>query len=918
MSVSPSNPADGVAPAAGGAPSVPSSSPTASPAPADGLPEIGQTWRGLFHVRKVLPEIGGDRAWGAMHTETMEEVVLRLRLPAAGDDRAGVWEKLESISDKSLLRAHGSYAVGAGRIEVQSVPAGKALSAWRDRSEADAALIERVVQALAAALGALHDRGLVHLAVRPDTVFVNEEHGALQFTLGGLEHVRPFAAPGTVAVDPFYAPPEAVGVAEPPAGPGLCAWDWWSLGRVLQELILGQHVVNLRWQSAGSRMTAELAARAEELLKETDPAGPRAGAVEAMPALDKRVAGLLRGLLTSVRDARWGAGQVGRWLNREAVKDGYHRLRHEPLFRWREHTVTVAEAAELLRREENWREGIDQIWGKTQPDTLARFIAESPAHRTLHQRVEACLQLADGAGLKSLPPAAVREALAAVALMKIAGTDFMLRGHRPDAAGLAAIFGGESGADGDRAALLPALAARPVLGLIEEDDPEAARTLAGLAQILAAAEAVVRRNGWLTEADAAGRTRLVQAALRPVEVLRETNETLHTQFACSSDPAMEKLFRAPQPSHTELVVLDWAAADAPRFGFLTPSEWAAGELEQLRARGLDLARAGLWLRLGRALTGGFWFFARGPQFAVAWAVVALVIALVWPGVPGLGAALALVALAVVIRLAGAAALGGTLRRWIPEGVSWKFHDGVARCRLEAQALARGRPLADLEQARNAINADIAKLPALRSPALPVPPPPGFGGLRAAGVAGWLLVAGVVMAAGWRLTTRPPTWETFRYAWGAGASEERAATMASAETRRSSDGSDGAAAARNRPDETPAREVRREPARSSVKTSWPYKPTEFAAVYRSPPSVEADAAQRNFAAALGARLVAGYKPETIRTFILLRVPTPEKCGVMIYDGRRRAVIDRQVYLLESEPAPRSWIDLAGRHGVYLTE
>jgi hypothetical protein len=40
--------------------------------------------------------------------------------------------------------------------------------------------------------------------------------------------------------------------------------------------------------------------------------------------------------------------------------------------------------------------------------------------------------------------------------------------------------------------------------------------------------------------------------------------------------------------------------------------------------------------------------------------------------------------------------------------------------------------------------------------------------------------------------------------------------------------------------------------------------------------------------------------------------------MIYDGRRRAVIDRQVYLLESEPAPRSWIDLAGRHGVYLTE
>jgi hypothetical protein len=877
---------------------------------------VGGTWQGIYRVRKILPEIRGARVWGAMHTDTMEEVSLRLVPSTPGNPRPEAWKKLETIMEPHLVRAQADYAVGAMRIEVEAVAPGKPLPAWRDRSEADVELIERVVRSVAAALSALHERGLVHLDVRPETIFVHEEHDALHFTLGGLDAVTSFDRSGPVPMnaDPFYAPPEAAGLSEHAPGSGLCAWDWWSLGRVLQELILGQHVVNLRWQSAGSRMTPELATRAENLLKEIDPAGPRAGAVEAMPVFDKRITVLLRGLLTSVRDARWGGEQVARWLNRETVKESYHLLRNEPLFHWRDQACTVAAAAELLRGPEHWAEGIEHIWGR-QPGTLARFIGDSPAHRPWQKRRQEVLGLAESAALKSLAAPAVREALAAVALMQIAGTDFRLRGHRIDAAGLAAVFGAD-GDDFDGVALLQALTAHSVLAQIEEADPEAARLLAGLVQIAAAAESIARRNGWLSTPDGADRTALVRGALQTMEALRESNQMLHTQFACSSDPAMEKIFQSNQPSHAERVVLAWAAASAPRFGFLTPAEWAARELGQMRARGLEFARTALWLRLGRALSTGPWIFARGPQLAAAWIVVAMVIMIVWPGPAGLTAAIGLAALATGIRLAGAAALRGTLRSWLPEGTSWKFNDGAAGCRAEAQRRGHGRTLTSLEQARDAINADIAKLPALRPPPEPVPSPPGFAGIRAAGLAGWLLAGGALVAAGWHAKTQPPSWSAFRYAWSPGGSDNSGAAIAADAQRPAGRTTSAVAISTGDSAGMTANEVRR--AAPAAKESWPYRPSALAGVYRHPATVAADSGQLGLATALAKKIVSPYKRETIATLIILRVPTAEKCGVMIYDGRRQTFVDHRVYLLDSEPAQRAWIEVGGRRGVYLGE
>jgi serine/threonine protein kinase len=242
--------------------------------------------------------------------------------------RAAVWKQLQTLDLSHLQRAKEAFVVGAWRVEVCGETEGVPLDVWRREKPAlEDAVVETIVRQLTEAIGVLQASGLVHLGICPGAIFISEPQGKVHCTLGGLEVVTAFekTLPIAVTSDPLYAPPEAVLLDAHDPGPSLCAWDWWSLGRVVQELILGHPVLDDLPGASATETPAERIARAEKLLLEKD-GGMRAGAVEAMPPLKERMDLLLRGLLSSALEVRWGMAAMDSW-GKAVAREG--KLRHQ-------------------------------------------------------------------------------------------------------------------------------------------------------------------------------------------------------------------------------------------------------------------------------------------------------------------------------------------------------------------------------------------------------------------------------------------------------------------------------------------------------------------------------------------------------------------------------------------------------------
>src|SRR5205085_2911323 len=97
--------------------------------------------------------------------------------------------------------------------------------------------IQLLVRQLAATLGALHAQGVVHLNICPATIYIDDSGAEPVYILGGLHEATLYTQPEITPADvnPLYAPPEAAEQLGRLAGTRLCAWDWWSTGRVVQE-----------------------------------------------------------------------------------------------------------------------------------------------------------------------------------------------------------------------------------------------------------------------------------------------------------------------------------------------------------------------------------------------------------------------------------------------------------------------------------------------------------------------------------------------------------------------------------------------------------------------------------------------------------------------------------------------------------
>jgi hypothetical protein len=865
----------------------------ASTEPALQLPSVGQLWQRTYQIDAVRPPPDGAlHAWTAHRTDTDEPLEI-VAYHDSAPPRAQIWESLRTQQLASLQQAQAAHTCQGMRIEIYAAPPPVSLRTWRRaQSQITPTQLHTLVRAIAEAIHRLHQLGIVHLNISPDTIHLTDHNGDIHPVLAGLTRTTLFQQDQLIPIEPspFYAPPEAAGLTRHQPGHPLCAWDWWSLGRVVQECLLGKHIIGVMLNRDVDFARPEFRSAAENLLLEQDRSICRAGGLELMPVQTDQTQSLLRGLLASARDGRWCYDDIAAWLRGETVRDHYQTRRRERLFRYRNRAYTAAEAADALRTAANWPHLTEHVYEPQKPDTLANFIHDTPGLQEIQQRWSATLALANDESLQQFPQPLVREVVASLALLELAGNRFIWRGHTFDATWLNEWLGRE---DFDLA-LLTLLAAPVITCKIKLLDTPAGLLLEKTHHLANEALALCRAGHWIhpTE-EASAIPKLWKLALQPVTALQQNRATLHERFALSTQPAMEQIFHNNHPSLPELIVLAWIERHLERAGFVTHELWAQQQYEQLSNQGRRLATFLFWMRLEKALRAGPCLFANPRWMLPCWAILTLALSLTHPGPFGLAVATVPLIAILVLRLATSALIRKQASLYSPQSTPWRWYHTTARCAAEHAELADKNLRTALNELHQ-INTKIDLIPHLAPPPAPVSTPPRMVNLWAAALASWGLLAAVIAFTGWRLHIHLPTFDEIKLAWSPPETQPE-------DPKRTSIG--------QAPIDEPARDV---------KVSWPFR----APLSLPAPELQSvqPATTEQMAEALraGLRRVAQYKPETITTRIAIPIETTSGSALILFDGAQGKLIGKNTYSLSYRPAHRSWILLDNQPALVLAE
>ncbi len=875
-----------------------------SPAAADGKPtlSIGQRL-GNYSILRCLDAAQGR--WIACEVSSLEEVQLHARaVTAATERRRATWEKLQQFSEGPFVRAIEAFEEDGVRYELTALPAGSNLHEWMSCHQLSLPMLESLVQQIGSALHNLHEAGLVLLRLRPDAVYICEdEHTDLRVVLSDLTEAALFAPPGLVpvAVNPYYAPPEAAGLSEHAAADTLCAWDWWELGRLLQEIVHGRHIYGLIFERDVAERPAILEPRAEALLLERDQTSVRAGAVELLPeTVGPRTRRLLRGLLASSRDGRWRWLQLQHWLRNEPPPpaDRYDLPRHARLFFWRGQAMTLAEASDYFSQRENFADGVEQLF----PDpanraALSYFLADTPQYRGDHARLAQLLAWIDMTPWQDCPLEIRREIVAGLVWLIFAEDTPQRRltvlGWRIDPAGLKALLA-ELPAE-TAIAVVRALCASPCLQLLKPLDATAARALESLAGSGFEAVALAHTRSWIAAVDYEAEAGLLRTSLDADKVLQAAAQAVTSTYATCRDEMLAALLANKAPGRAEQIVLVFTRDRAGQYGYVTHLEWHQERHRDLKQRIDRLAAALFWRRLAPLLCSS-------PALCGTWPVAALI----WL----LPATLAVVAgrWSWGILLISAGGLGHrwaageirrNLHRHLPQSPPWTGRDGVRRCQREVAALLgeeTSRSVAEIAAELARLTAEIVAVPL--NPRPPRPEAPArFRALWLGSLSGTCLpfltclaiITGVqplVSDNNTPLDRASPT--SARHALVKTVSSDGRTELYEIED----DGFGG---------------KRRGPLRA-----WPLPPNgvhRSFAVTSQRPTTPAEAAQ----ALVSAELLLDPYPRN-GLDVLLAVPVsdgdPNRIGIVIYEPKSRELGDPNTYYLAEPPAGAAWYNLAG--------
>jgi hypothetical protein len=854
---------------------------------------VGRRWRS-FQITQAH-----GSGFLATDATAMEDVVLHAR--PIGDDtpaRREVWTRLLALPADGLVPVRDAHEENGWRYEVSAVPEGQPLREWMAAHQMGLPEIETFVRQLAAQLEVLHQQGIVHLRIQPSAIFVNDDGHGLHVRLGGFESATLHTQDDLVVapVNPYYAPPEAAGLFKHKPGPGLCAWDWWSLGRIVQEIVHGSHVFGLLFERDVSAEPPELRARAEAVLLDRDPSGVKPGAVELLPdSASPRVRMLLRGLLASSRDGRWQGDQVLHWVQREAAPDRYDLPRDARLFWWRRRAFTVPEAAEFFLQPDYAFDGVKQFFPATNGEpTLREFLGDVPTLRAEHERVEQILGYVESFAWQKYPLNARRAAVAGLAWRTLAPNSprgLTVQRWKIEPAGLQEMFADAPA--GEALGLARVLATGAYRRAVEAVDATAGRTLALLAETGFEAAQQAAAASWIGADDEVNHARLLWFAFESDKDLGARRDRLRNTYATAQDPALAALLAKEAPTRIELVVLAFTGERPRDFGFVTHAEWNARRAAELNARAERVRAAIFWQRVSRMLAAAPGFLGAWPAFAAVWAaplaIAAAGRAWGWFG--------AIVVFAAGLRWLGRAGLNAQLEAHVNGVAPWTWRDGPSRAaKAAAESIAALAP-----EQRGRLRAEFAEtcaeIRALGGKHGVPPEEPS----RLAGF--WFAVA---------LANGAPLLFCLLPFFGVDFSPRFEVPVI----------------ARHLPPPDPNAPITdRNGGIFEVyddgfgrRPRGPLRPWDVPAATPEPMVVRhvqpASPVQRAYARVGGELLLEPYPRRGLKVTLAVPVPSEEGWGVVLYDAADRELADRRTFFLPAAPHEKMWYWLGNRRVVYL--
>lgn len=895
--------------------------PAAAAAPfltADGVPTaLGERWN-HFQLRAVYP--GARHSFLAEDVGQMEKVLISARpIQGAIDWRRRAWAQLSALESLQTLRCREAIEADGWRYEIMAAPPPMNLQEWIAAHRPGLAEVEVLMRQLSETLGALHAEGLVHLNLRPETIHIEEGKGGLEYWLGGLQEVTLFNQPDLIPieVDPFYAPPEAAGLTRHSPGPTLCAWDWWSLGRVVQQFLIGGHVLGLILNRDVSVPTPELRMRAELLLQEKEPPAVRAGAVEQME-VEPAALPLLRGLLTGSSDARWRKEAVQRWLQHETVPDYYDLPRTARLWSLGEQVFTIHAAAEYFTRPANWAQGEEMLLNTEQPGTLANFLNQTPAYRSDWDRLRTVRELAESPAWAEVPSEARRTMTAAIAWLVLSATGggraiFRVRGQAMDNSGLTHLLKSPGGSES--VMLFRALLNPSVLEYVEALDPGSGRMLQSVIARGGVALKAALENGWLHPTDSAGFIRLFTLSLERMGALQERVHLLHASYATSRHPELARLLSSRTLTPPETVILVFTGEMPDQCGYVTHADARNERYHLLKSEVDRIAVMLAWLRLHQLLRIGRLWGLPWPIYA---AIAGGVIGIVALFSRSETATIVVTAALLFSRLWLWQRVKDTFRRAVPQAKPWSWRDGYERTTAEVGRITADvgvAGIAGFPRQLQALQSDMAGFAAEARRAPPVAVPSWWD------LAGVMVISAVVVVVA-LLQSISSVHEALRGDEPVVVAAPKAAVALPVLSRVEN------------PDRSVAIEQVADPA--SLLATGRYEVVDdgfgrrlrgplkkwdsFSPAQVEPLAVEARAVaspeQAAFAVVSATLALQPYLRDSISALVAVRVPTTRGTGLLLFNARDRQLLEREVLLVSRPLKELTWYELDGRRVLYV--
>ena len=278
---------------------------------------------------------GGAQALAFRGKRVLDDKVVFIKIQPNEVNGLKVFAKQIAIRSKMLTLSHPNLLKcldwdldRESLCEVYDYVEGTELSEWiptANRPLPDA-LTENFVRQIAEAIHALHTQiSLAHRDLKPSNIMVLMQDGKLHFKIVDYGTVSHLDSGGqtTVAGTRDYSPPEFY--RRKVNNNDLSRWDWWSFGRILQTFLDGAHPFDRYLSNQAHINVRETLVDSIMLEDEIPKYKMRAGMVE-MFEKDRQFARwlpLLRGLLASNKQSRWGYDQIDNFLQGKSVPDAY-------------------------------------------------------------------------------------------------------------------------------------------------------------------------------------------------------------------------------------------------------------------------------------------------------------------------------------------------------------------------------------------------------------------------------------------------------------------------------------------------------------------------------------------------------------------------------------------------------------------